>query len=101
MKELPPRVASMGPALGLYQYSIKRKMVVNDDPSQVKGIEMQIFSRIMPSSVHLPIRYQGKAGMLNYWSMDPKAFSPEAVAFLEQVTEFVYSSKATAQATNP
>ena len=101
MKELPPQVASMGPALGLYQYAIKRKMVINEDPSQVKGLEMQLFTRIMPSSVHVPIRYQGKAATLNFWSMDPKAFSPEAISFLEQITELVYASKATAQATDP
>lgn len=101
MKELPPQVSAMGPALGLYQMAIKRKMVVNDDPSQVKGIEMQIFTRIMPSSVHIPVRYQGKPAMLNFWSMDSKAFSPEAVSFLEQVGEIVYPSKATAQANTP
>jgi peroxiredoxin/mono/diheme cytochrome c family protein len=89
MKEFPKQMAAIGPALGLYQYAIKGEKVVNSDPTQVKGVEMQFLTRILPSSVHLPIRFDGKPATVNFWSTDAKAFSPEAVAFLEEIVRLM------------
>jgi GAF domain-containing protein len=37
----------------------------------------------------LPVRFQGKPATVNFWSTDAKAFSPEAVAFLEEIVRLM------------
>lgn len=97
MKQLPGRLTAIGPALGLYQYAIKGETVVNDDPANVKGMEMQFLSRILPSSVHIPLRFEGKPATMNAWSSDSSAFPPEAVAFLEEIAEVMREAQARAE----
>jgi peroxiredoxin len=89
MKEFPKQMAALGPALGLYQYAIKQATVVNNDPTQVKGVEMQFLTRVLPSSVHVPIRFEGKPATVNFWSTDGKAFPPEAVTLLEEIVRLM------------
>ncbi|MBY0587150.1 redoxin domain-containing protein [bacterium] len=98
MKEFPKQMAAMGPALGLYQYAIKREKVVNNEIGQAKGVEMQFLARILPSSVHLPIRFQGKPACVNFWSSDVQAFSPEAVAYLEEIVRLMVEPSEQARA---
>jgi peroxiredoxin/mono/diheme cytochrome c family protein len=100
MKEFPKQMAAIGPALGLYQYAIKGEKVVNTEPGQAKGVEMQFLTRILPSSVHLPIRFQGKPATVNFWSSDSKAFSPEAVTYLEEIVRLMTTSAEQARAGN-
>lgn len=85
VKELPRQMAKLGPLLGLYQYAKKGELVVNDDPENAKGMEMKFLGRILPSSVHVPIVVDGKPGTVNFWSMDAKAFPPEAVALIQKL----------------
>jgi peroxiredoxin len=86
MKELPKQVAGMGPLLGLYQYAKKGAVVVNNDPSKAQGMEMKFLTRLLPSSVHVPIKIDGKSGTVNFWSLEGAAFSPDAVELARKLT---------------
>lgn len=92
MKELPRQMNAVGPALGLYQYAIKKETTVNLDPGAAKGMEMRFLGRILPSSVHIPIRTQGKPAAVNFWSAEDNAFPPEAVASLEELVDLMKSA---------
>ena len=85
VKELPKQIATMGPLLGLYQYAKKGVVVVNNDPDKSKGLEMKFLSKILPSSMHIPIVVNGKPGTVNFWSMDKDAFPPEAVDLAQKL----------------
>jgi peroxiredoxin len=87
MKELPKQVAGMGPLLGLYQYAKKGELVVNNDPAKAQGLEMKFLTKILPSSLHVPIVVHGKPGTVNFWSLDRAAFSPESVEFAQKLVE--------------
>jgi len=87
VKELPKQIASMGPLLGLYQYAKKGVVVVNNDPDQTKGMEMKFLTKILPSSVHIPIVVNGKPGTVNFWSMDKGAFPPEAAEVAQKLVD--------------
>ncbi len=85
MKELPKQMAAMGPLLGLYRYAKKGEVVVNNDPTKAQGMEMKFLTKLLPSSVHIPIKINGKPGTVNFWSLDGSAFSPEAVDLAKQL----------------
>lgn len=97
MKELPRQInGAVGPLLGLYQYATKKETTVNDGSTPPTGVEMQILGRILPSSVHIPLRVQGKPASVNFWSIDKNAFPPEVVASLEEIVDLLKSDKTTA-----
>ncbi|MFO0949354.1 MAG: hypothetical protein U1D30_26150, partial [Planctomycetota bacterium] len=97
MKQLPRQInGAVGPLLGLYQYASKKETTVNDGSTTPTGVEMQILSRILPSSVHIPLRVQGKPASVNIWSIDKNAFPPEVVASLEELVGLLKSDKTTA-----
>lgn len=87
LKELPKQIAALGPALGLYRYAVNGKTVVNNEPGSAKGIEMKFMAKILPSSVHIPIRVDGKPCTVNFWSLDERGFPPEAVELCERLTQ--------------
>ena len=95
VKELPKQIATMGPLLGLYQYATMGKVVVNNDPENAKGLEMKFLTKILPSSIHIPIVVDGKSGTVNFWSMDKEAFPPEAVELAEKLVQMIRAEQET------
>lgn len=100
VKEFPKQIASMGPLLGLYQYAKKGTIVVNNDPDKAKGMEMKFLTKILPSSIHIPIVVDGKPGTVNFWSMEKEAFPPEAVDVAQKLADTLRANqeKSTASA---
>jgi peroxiredoxin len=94
MKELPKQMAAMGPLLGLYQYAKKGNLVVNNDPTKAQGMEMKFLTKLLPSSVHVPIKINGKPGTVNFWSLESAAFSPEAVELIQKLVATLPSDSA-------
>jgi peroxiredoxin/mono/diheme cytochrome c family protein len=97
---LPPDIAkkdireikAISLAFGLFQYAALGKLVVNPDLSKATGLEMRLLSRMLGSSVHVPVRIAGKRGTLNVWSQEPDAFPKEAVQLLEEVGGLITQS---------
>lgn len=82
-----PSIASAPLALpkgssALADYVEKGQLVVNQSLSGVRNMPLSQFYR---SSVHIPYAYDGKQGIVSFWSRESNAFPPEVVKALQQV----------------
>lgn len=65
-----------------------KEPVVYDDLSQAPGsLAQRIHARGLVSSLHVPVRLEGRAATVNFWSADPKGFPTPAVELLTAVAQ--------------
>ena len=69
----------------LAEYAQQEATKVNADISRLPSGDMRFMARRFASGMHVPARYQDKAATINFWSSEPGAFPPEAVALLERI----------------
>lgn len=77
------RVPAKG--LAMARYADAKAPQINADISRLSEPDMRLFGRRFASSAHVPIRYGGKPGTVNFWSAEPNAFPEPAVQLLEDV----------------
>lgn len=74
-------------------YAAKTSPVVNPKLADVRGPDAQFMARAFSSSVHIPFKQGEVSGVLNFWSTEPNAFPPEAVALLKELAEKMHAAK--------
>ena len=92
-----PTVDAQGESLA--EYAAGSKVVVNNDLSQAKGklVEAMI-KRGAKSSLHVPVEIKGVKATINFWSMEPNAFTPPAQALLTGIAQIMTAPKDKEQA---
>jgi hypothetical protein len=92
-----PEVDAKGEALA--EYLAAGKPVVNADLTKAKGQAVAaMVKRGAKSSLHVPVEIQGQKVLINFWSTDANAFSPQAEALLTGVAKIMAAPKDNAQA---
>lgn len=92
-----PAVDAQGEALA--DYLAGGKPVVNADISKAKGQAMAAMAkRGLKSSFHVPVEMKGQKLLINFWSTDANAFSPQAEALLTGVAQIMAAPKDNVQA---
>jgi peroxiredoxin len=82
------RVKSDGQSLA--EYALGDKTVVNQSLSGTKGsVMVQMSSKDIRSSMHVPVEIGGVRATINFWSAEAGAFPPAAVKILEQVARLL------------
>jgi peroxiredoxin len=71
----------------LSAYAEKTEPTVNQRLGEVRGIDLQFMARAYGSSLHIPVKKDGVAGTINFWSAESDAFPPELVALLTEVAQ--------------
>jgi hypothetical protein len=67
---------------------LAKEPVVYDDLSQAPGaLSKRMHARGLASSLHVPVRVEGREVTVNFWSADPKAFPSPAVELLTAVAQ--------------
>jgi peroxiredoxin len=83
--QLPGRGAKLPAAkMALAAHAQSDQPVVHEVLSKEKAPDLRFMSRGFASSLHVPVRLDGKPGTVNFWSEEPKAFPPEAVELLRR-----------------
>lgn len=59
--------------------------IVHADLDQATAIDLKLMARGVASSMHVPIKVDGKPATINFWSTEKNAFPPEAVKLLEEL----------------
>jgi peroxiredoxin len=70
-------------------YARKGDPVVNNDLSKVKGLDMNLMKREFKSSFHVPFVFDGKPGVISFWSKDLLAFPELATDVLRMISQEV------------
>ncbi|HEY1066520.1 MAG TPA: redoxin domain-containing protein [Pirellulales bacterium] len=55
--------------------------------------DLKLLSQAFSSSVHSPVRFNGKPAIVNFWSTEMHAFPPEAVEYLKQVAALMTAGR--------
>jgi peroxiredoxin len=63
------------------------KAVVYNDLDTATAPDLKLMSRGVASSLHVPVKIDGAAATVNFWSIDKDAFPPEAVKLLEELAQ--------------
>jgi hypothetical protein len=87
-----PTVDAEGESLA--EYAAQGDVVVNDDLAKAKGklVETMV-RRGARSSLHVPVKFQGKQATVNFWSTDASAFPPQARALLTEIAKTMASPR--------
>jgi hypothetical protein len=74
------------PAAGmkLTEFAQGEQTIVLPDLSEVSSADYRLMSKLFASSMHVPVRIDGKVGVIGFWSTELNAFPQPAVEFLEQ-----------------
>ncbi|MBI2823621.1 MAG: redoxin domain-containing protein [Planctomycetia bacterium] len=70
---------------------------MNPDLAAAAGDDAAMMSRVLGSSVHLPINVGGRPATISFWSLEKNAFPDPAVDLLRQVTKLVESGAGSGQ----
>lgn len=82
----------------LADYALGGKTVVNQDMSGVSGsVMVNMASKDIRSSMHVPVEVGGVRSTINFWSAEAGAFPPEAVKLLEQIARLMAEGATIAQ----
>jgi hypothetical protein len=71
----------------LASYADATEPTVNQNLTDVRGFDLQFMARAYASSVHIPVKIDGKPGTINFWSAEKNAFPPELVTLLGEVAQ--------------
>lgn len=71
------------------KYAAGKEVVVHSDISKLASADFRLLSRLLASSMHVPVTLNGKPGVVSFWSTDKDAFPPAAVEVLQQVAKAV------------
>ena len=71
----------------LSSYAEKTEPTVNPRLGEARGIDLQFMARAYGSSLHIPVKKEGLAGTINFWSTESDAFPPELVSLLSEVAQ--------------
>lgn len=79
------------PATGLLlaKYAEQSQTVSHEDIGQLLSPDFRLFARAFSSSFHVPVQWQGKRGVVSFWSKTSKGFPEEAQSLLLQATKAV------------
>ncbi|HEX5104942.1 MAG TPA: thioredoxin family protein [Pirellulaceae bacterium] len=68
----------------LATYAGETEPVVHQQLDAVRAFDLQFMSRAYASSLHIPVKIDGIAGTINFWSAEKDAFPPELVSLLQE-----------------
>ena len=68
----------------LAEFAQGEQTVVLSDLSEISSADYRLMSKLFASSMHVPVRVDGKVGVIGFWSTERNAFPEPAVQFLEQ-----------------
>ena len=71
----------------LATYAEKTEPTVHQRLGDVRGFDLQFMARSYASSLHIPVKIDGQAGTINFWSAEKDAFPPELVSLLTEVAQ--------------
>jgi len=57
--------------------------------SKEGAFDLKYMSQALQSSLHVPVKREGKPGTINFWSNEAEAFPAEAVELLEDVARLM------------
>lgn len=71
----------------LVNYASETEPQTVSDLSKATQRDLQFMARAFSSSTHIPVKFGGKLGSVNFWSAEPDAFGPEAIKLLTQIAQ--------------
>ena len=71
----------------LATYAEKAGPTLHPQLGDVRGFDLKFMARAYASSLHIPVKKDGLAGTINFWSAESEAFPPELVALLTEVAQ--------------
>jgi peroxiredoxin/mono/diheme cytochrome c family protein len=93
-----PHIAETGfkqtsKAFMLTAFALFNQFAVSPDTTRLQGMDMQLMSKTLKSSAHVPVILEGRPGTVNFWSTQPKAFSQEQADLLKSLATEVAKAK--------
>ena len=73
----------------LATYAESKEPILHQRLTAASGIDLQFMAKAYQSSYHLPIKKEGLAGSINFWSAEKDAFPPELTKALEELVKGV------------
>jgi peroxiredoxin len=83
------RLKMIGQKARLQEVSKDGKTVVSPNLATSTEWDLKLFSRSFSSGVHVPVAWNGKPAVVDFWSREGDAFPPEAVRILEEVAKLI------------
>jgi len=71
----------------LATYAESKEPILHQRLSTASGIDLQFMAKAYQSSYHLPIKKDGLAGSINFWSAENDAFPPELIKALGELVK--------------
>jgi len=71
----------------LSSYAEKTEPTVHQQLATAGGFDLIFMARAFGSSLHIPVKIEGHAGTLNFWSAEKDAFPPELVTLLTELAK--------------
>lgn len=60
---------------------------VNKDLKKESSLDLRYMAQAFGSSLHVPVKHDGKTGSVNFWSSEADGFPPEAVKLLTEAAQ--------------
>jgi peroxiredoxin len=77
----------------LTAFALFNMFQVIPDITKSRAGDMQLMSKTLKSSAHVPAAIEGSASTVNFWSTQPKAFAPNENALLKSIASEVAKAK--------
>ncbi len=80
-------------AFMLTGFALFNQFAILADTTKSAGMDMQLMSKTLKSSAHVPVIVDGSASTVNFWSTQPKAFTPDESDLLKSLASAVAKGK--------
>jgi len=80
-------------AFMLTAFALFNQFALLPDTTNQQGMDMQLMSKTLKSSAHVPVVLEGRPSTVNFWSTQPKAFTREQADLLKSLATEVAKAK--------
>jgi len=88
-QDLMSRLRNFGSEARLLSIAKKGAQETTPNLQTTTAWDLKIFGRSFSSAAHLGVTWDGKPAVVNFWSREADAFSPDAVRFLGEVAKLM------------
>jgi hypothetical protein len=71
----------------LGSHAAKAEPQVHKNLAKESAVDLKYMAQVFASSLHVPVKHDGKSGTINFWSTEPDGFPPEAVKLLAEAAK--------------
>ena len=88
-QDLMARWRNLGQRAKLQDVAKSDKTETSANLASATEWDLKFFARSFSSAVHVPVKWNGKPAVVDFWSREVDAFPPEAVRLLEEVAKLI------------